>query len=89
MYGLKQELRAWYSRIDGYLLSMGFTKSEADPNFYYIFVAIDLLILVLYVDDLFLTSVEKIIVGCKANIEMELEMKDTSMMHYFLGLEVW
>jgi hypothetical protein len=56
LYGLKQAPRAWYSRIDGYLLSMGFTKSEVDPNLYFILVGDDPLILVLYVDDLFLTG---------------------------------
>jgi hypothetical protein len=35
LYGLKQAPRAWYSRIDGYLLGMGFTKSEANPNLYH------------------------------------------------------
>jgi hypothetical protein len=33
---LKQEPRAWYSRINGYLWSMGFTKSGLDPNLYLI-----------------------------------------------------
>ena len=65
MYGLKQAPRAWYSRIDGYFQSMGFTKSEVDPNLYYIFVGTDLLVLVLYVDDLFLTCIEKLIVRRK------------------------
>jgi hypothetical protein len=36
LYGLKQAPRAWYSRIDSYLLQMGFEKSEADLNLYYI-----------------------------------------------------
>jgi hypothetical protein len=49
-----------YSRIDGYLQSMDITKSKANPNLYYIFVQIDLLILVLYVDDLFLTGAKKL-----------------------------
>ena len=35
LYGLKQAPRAWYAMIDGYLMSLGFTKSEADPNLYY------------------------------------------------------
>ena len=35
LYGLKQAPRAWYSRIGGYLLGLGFTKSDADPNLYY------------------------------------------------------
>ena len=38
LYGLKQAPRAWYSRIDSYLLSMGFQKSEADLNLYFIMV---------------------------------------------------
>src|SRR5713226_1158754 len=38
LYGLKQAPRAWYSRIDSYLLQLGFTKSEADPNLYFIVV---------------------------------------------------
>jgi hypothetical protein len=68
---------------------MGFNKSEADPNLYYIFVGTDLLILMLYVDNLFLTIVEKLIIGCKADMVAEFEMNDIDMMHYFLGLEVW
>jgi hypothetical protein len=65
LYELKQAPRAWYSRIDGYLLSMGFTKSKADPNLYFILVGDDPLILVLYVDDLFLTGAKKLIAMCK------------------------
>jgi hypothetical protein len=68
---------------------MGFNKSEADPNLYFIFVGIDLLILVLYVDDLFHTSVKNLIAWCKENLLVEFKMKDISTMHYFLGLEVW
>jgi hypothetical protein len=40
---------------------MGFTKSEADPNLYFILVGDDPLILVLYVDNMFLKSAEKFI----------------------------
>jgi hypothetical protein len=86
LYGLKQAPRARYSRIDGYLQGMGFTKSEANSNLYYIFVQTGLLSLVLYVDDLFLIGVVKLIAGCKANTTVEFEMKDIDMMHYFLDL---
>jgi hypothetical protein len=89
LYGLKQAPRAWYSRIDTYLQQMGFEKSEADPNLYYIVVGEDPLILVLYVDDLFITGAERLIVGCKESLASEFEMKDIGLMHYFLGLEVW
>jgi hypothetical protein len=47
------------------------------------------LILVLYVDDLFLTGDEKLIADCKVNLVAEFDMKDLGLMHYFLGLEVW
>jgi hypothetical protein len=76
-------------RIDEYLLGMGFTKSEADPNLYSTLVGDDPLILVLYVDDLFLTVSEKLIEMCKRNLASKFEMKDIGMMHYFWGLEVW
>ena len=45
--------------------------------------------MLLYVDDLFLTSDEKLILDCKRKLAAEFEMKDLGMMHYFLGLEVW
>ena len=38
-------------------------------------------------DDLFLTSAEKFIAEYKANMVVEFEMKDVSVMHYFLGLK--
>lgn len=47
------------------------------------------LILVLYVDDLFSTSGEPLILECKREMASEFEMKDIGLMHYFLGLEVW
>jgi hypothetical protein len=87
--GLKQAPRVWYARIDGYLMSLGFTKSEADPNLYYKVEDGCPLILVLYVYDFFLTGDEKLIDRCKRELSSEFEMKDIGLMHYFLGLEVW
>ena len=64
-------------------------KSDADPNLYYIVVNGKLLILVLYVDDLFITGAVSLIDGCKRDLGLEFDMKDIGLMHYFLGLEVW
>jgi transposase InsO family protein len=89
LYGLKQAPRAWYSRIDTYLLQIGFTRSESDVNLYYIVIGGEPLILVLYVDDLFITGAERLIEGCKRDLASEFDMKDIGLMHYFLGLEVW
>ena len=35
LYGLKEALRAWYERIDSYLMKLGFTRSNVDPNLYF------------------------------------------------------
>ena len=84
LYGLKQAHRAWYGRIDRFLVSLGFTKSDADPDFYYKVVNDESLILVLYVDDLFLTKNEKLILWCKEKLPSKFEMKDLGLMHYLL-----
>jgi hypothetical protein len=89
LYGLKQAPRAWYEKMDGFLMSLDFNKSVADPNLYYHIVGDECLILVLYVDDLFLTGLESLIAECKRALTSEFETKDLGMMHYFLGLEVW
>jgi hypothetical protein len=89
LYGLKQAPRTWYGRIDNFLMSLGFIKSKANSNLYYKIENDDQLILLLYVDDLFLTKNEKLISDCKKKLASEFEMKDLGQMHYFLGLEVW
>jgi hypothetical protein len=89
LYGLKQVPRAWYGRIDSFLTSLGFTKSKADSSLYFKIMNNEPVILLLYVDDLFLTGEEKLITECKKRLASEFEMKDLGLMHYFLGLEVW
>jgi hypothetical protein len=89
LYGLKQAPRAWYAKIDGYLMSLGFTKSEVDPDLYYKVEDVCPLIFVLYVDGMFLIGNEKLIDGCKRELASEFEMKDLGLIHYFLGFEVW
>ena len=73
---LKQAPRAWYGHIDGYLQKMGFVKSDTDPNLYYMVVESEPLILVLYVDVLFLTGSSRLIEDCKKNLATEFDMKD-------------
>eukprot|EP00253_Pinus_taeda_P019367 PITA_19367 len=89
LYGIKQAPRAWYDRIDSYLMKLGFTMSEADPNLYFNVEYEKPLILVLYIDDLFLIGADRPILKCKRELAFEFEMKDLALMHYFLGLEFW
>ena len=68
---------------------MGFQKSEVDPNLYFIMVGDDPLVLLLYVDDLFITGRERPIATCKKDLAAKYEMTDIGLMHYYLGMEVW
>ena len=61
LYGLKQAPRAWYERIDSYLMTPGFTRSNVDLNLYFKVDREKTLILVLYVDDLFVTGADPLI----------------------------
>ena len=76
LYGLKQEPRTWYERIDIFLTSSGFTKSKADSNLYYKVEEWNLVILLLYVDDLFVIGGDGLITNTKRNLAVEFEMKD-------------
>jgi hypothetical protein len=86
LYGLKKAPRAWYDRIDSFLMSLGFTESKAYPNLYYKVEDSGPMILMLYVDDLFLTGDENLIIECKRKLSSKFNMKNLGMMHYFLGL---
>jgi hypothetical protein len=68
LYGLKQSPRAWYGRIDNFLQSLGFTKTIVSPNIYIKIVQSNLVILVLYVDHLFLTGEENLIAQTERDI---------------------
>jgi hypothetical protein len=64
-------------------------RREVDPNLYFIVVGEDPLILLLYVDDIFIAGVERLISSYNEILASEFEMTDIGPMHYFLGLEVW
>ena len=83
LYGLKQAPRGLtviYGRWD-------FSRVKLTTTCYFLTGEVPL-ILVLYVDDLFLTGDESLIGDCKSNLAVEFEMKDLGLMYYILGLEV-
>lgn len=55
--------------IDGYLLGLEFIKSEANSNLHYVLIDGDTFILVLHVDDHFLTRYAKLINMCKEDLD--------------------
>jgi hypothetical protein len=56
LYGLKQAPRAWYSRLDKYLEQQGFRRGTTYNNLYIKISHEDMLIIVVYVDDIIFGS---------------------------------
>ena len=70
-------------------MTLGFTESKEDSNLYYKVDDGNPVMLLLYVDDLFVTGTDGLIADTKRKLAAEFEMNDLGMMHYFLGMEVW
>ena len=62
-------------------MSLGFTKSKEVSNLSYKVEDHGIMMLLLYVDELFLTREDKPIEKCKKKLDAEFEMKDLGMMH--------
>ena len=75
--------------MDNLLTTIGFTESKADSNIYFRVEGGIPVMLLLYVDDLFLIGKEELIKVARRRLTVDFEMKDLDMMHYFLGMEVW
>ena len=75
----------WYDRMDRLLMALGFTESITDSNLCFKVEGGRPVMLMLYVDDLFLTGKEELIKDARRRLVFEFEMKDLGMMHYFLA----
>ncbi|KOC58648.1 Retrovirus-related Pol polyprotein from transposon TNT 1-94, partial [Habropoda laboriosa] len=56
LYGLKQAGRSWHGRLDKELKTFGLIPSRADPCLYYQGRGEDILIVLVYVDDILIAS---------------------------------
>jgi hypothetical protein len=75
--------------MDNFLIGTRFSRCHFDPNLYTKKVGSHLIILVLYVDDLILTSSDsKILNHVKTSLQKKFEMTKLGFFHYFLGLKV-
>lgn len=88
LYGLKQTPRAWYSTVDTYLQREGLHKSTADGNLYYLDTSALLTLLLLYIDDVYITGDNDAhIAHLRATIQGEFEMSNLGLLSYSLGVE--
>ena len=81
--------RAWYAKIDGFLLSLSFVQCKYDTNVYLKIIHGSLMIILLYVDDLLITrSSKKEIASLKDAMNHAFSMTDLGLLSQFLGLEI-
>ena len=82
---MKQALRTWYNRMDRFLMSQGFSKSKEYSNLYFKVEGRRPMMLLLYVDDMFLTGEGKLIEDEKMRISTKFEMKYLGIMPLLIG----
>nr|GEV56057.1 retrovirus-related Pol polyprotein from transposon TNT 1-94 [Tanacetum cinerariifolium] len=91
LYVLQQAPRAWYSQINGYFKEKGFDQSKSEPTLYIKNQGTsDILIVVLYVDDLVFTrNNKKMIEDFKNEMIQKYEMSDLGLLNHFLEMEIY
>ena len=92
LYGLKQAPRQWNRRFDEFMKAQGFERSVFDPCVYVKKVGneiFNLIILVLYVDDILIAAKERSEVDkLKALLSSEFKMKDLGPAKRILGMRI-
>ncbi|XP_019246487.1 PREDICTED: uncharacterized protein LOC109226143 [Nicotiana attenuata] len=88
LYGLKQAPKAWFHKFSSFLLHLGFSCSKADPSLFVLHSSKGTLLLLLYVDDIILTSNHSSLINILIQlISSKFAMKDMGDLHYFLGIK--
>jgi hypothetical protein len=89
LYGLKQAPRAWYSRLDKYLKHQGFKKGTMDNNINIKLDNVEILIILVYVDDIIFGSNDcKISQNFAEEMQNEFEMSMLGELSLFFGLQI-
>lgn len=89
LYGLKQAPRAWLDTFNSFLFDQGFLSSNADPSSFVLKRGKDIIILLLYVDDMIITrNSTTILADFLQKLKEEFVMKDLGQVHYFLGIQI-
>ncbi|KAI5344900.1 hypothetical protein L3X38_012777 [Prunus dulcis] len=89
LYDLKQAPRAWNAKFTSYLSAIGFASSHSDPSLFVKHLSSDIVILLLYVDDIILTGSKVALVQEVVDeLSSAFDMKDMGKLKYFLGLQI-
>ncbi|CAI7839404.1 unnamed protein product [Closterium sp. NIES-53] len=89
IYGLKQAPRAWYHKLEETLLARGFKKSESDHSLFLLQEKEQVLMLLVYVDDILLFfQSSAMIEHVEEMLEMQFKCSKLGDVKYYLGMHV-
>ncbi|GJP75258.1 hypothetical protein CLOP_g5715 [Closterium sp. NIES-67] len=89
IYGLKQAPRAWYHKLEEALLAGGFKKSECDPSLFLLQEKDEILMLLVYMDDILLFSASTALLdSAEQMLEMQFKCSKMGEVKYYLGMHV-
>ncbi|WJZ89568.1 hypothetical protein VitviT2T_008778 [Vitis vinifera] len=89
LYGLKQSPRAWFGRFTKSMRAFGYHQSNSDHTLFLKKQHGKITTLVVYVDDMVVTRNDpEARKALQNDLSREFEMKDLSLLKYFLGVEV-
>ena len=89
LYGLKQAPRQWYKKFDNFMGSNGFTRCQADHCCYIKRFDNSFIILLLYVDDMFVVGSDlQEIINLKQKLSKQFVMKDLSAAKQILKMRI-
>ncbi|KAM1416362.1 hypothetical protein ACFX2I_007917 [Malus domestica] len=89
LYGLKQAPRAWNDKFTSYLQAIGFDASLSDSSLFVRTDGADVVILLLYVDDIIITgSNSQMLQSVITTLNAVFDLKDMGRLAYFLGLQI-
>lgn len=89
LYGLRQAPRAWNNKLNRILMELQFKKCSKEPSVYRKEVGEHLLVIGVYVDDLFVTGTNLDVINkFKREMASKFEMSDLGKLTYYLGIKV-
>ncbi|KAG7582944.1 Zinc finger CCHC-type superfamily [Arabidopsis suecica] len=89
LYGLWQAPRAWNNKLNHILLELQFIKCSKEPTVYRREHKENVLVIAVYVDDLFVTGTSlDAINDFKSEMSSRFDMSDLGKLSYYLGIEV-
>lgn len=89
LYELKQVPRAWYEKLKAALIKWKIKNAVSDPSLFYKRNRNNLIILLVYVDDILITgSLSSEVRKAIENLKSNFALKELGSPSYFLGVEV-